>query len=805
MLSSKGESDPNKLSIKEKGIIADIEKHKKAEKRLAAQYAVTRILSEGLHVEDTFPKVLQAICTHLNWEFGGIWMVDPQNNYIQNISLWHISLPNIEEFESRTRALKFNSGEGLPGRVWSTGKPAWINNILVDKNYPRAPYAEKAGLHAAFGFPIMLGNRLLGVLEIYTRSFEQPDEPLLDMLASLGPQIGQFIERRKAENELHESEEFKRVILESALDSIITLDLEGKILSFNPETERMFNCSKEDLEHKNIDIFIPGLFAKLSEFDEKGTREFMGVPISKDPIPLEITISKTSSTKKKMIVCIVRDITERKKIEKMKTEFISVVSHELRTPLTSIKGSLGLLLGRYNDTFPEKIKQLLNIAQNNCDRLIRLINDILDIEKIEHGKMVFNFNTMNVKKLLEEAVDANFEFANKFNVKLTLKNISDVFISGDYDRLMQVVTNLLSNAIKFSGQSGEVIVEMASTKDNVRISVQDHGKGIPEEFRSKVFNKFAQADGSSQRGVSGTGLGLNICKAIIEQHQGVINFVTAEGEGTTFYCDLPLIKEPLEKPSEAEALLIPLAKASGRILVCEDDKDCASLIKMMLEEKNFVVDVAYNAAEAKKFLSTTKYAALTLDLMLPDQNGIALIKELQTQEEFKKLPIVVISAIAKQGKDELKGNAFPVVDWIDKPINENKLYKLIDDIKEQQPESQFYVLHVEDNPDVATITSNLLADTNIHVISARTLASAREWLAKEAFDLVLLDLNLPDGSGADLLPCINWQTRKVIPVVVFSAYDLDQEYAKYVYTTLMKSTTTNEKFIATINNAIHQH
>lgn len=234
----------------------------------------------------------------------------------------------------------------------------------------------------------------------------------------------------------------------------------------------------------------------------------------------------------------VTDVTERKKVEQMKNEFISIVSHELRTPLTSIKGSIGLLIGKFSDNCNDKAKKLLEIANNNCERLIRLINDILDIEKIEAGKMDFNFQKINIKDLVNEAAKANEEYVKKFHVKLHVECNEDAFVFGDYDRLMQVVTNLISNAAKFSHEGGEVVLSVTTNNSFVRVLVKDNGEGIPVGFQSKIFEKFVQADSSNTRQIGGTGLGLSICKAIVEKHHGKIGFVTLEGKGTTFYFDL---------------------------------------------------------------------------------------------------------------------------------------------------------------------------------------------------------------------------------------------------------------------------
>lgn len=778
----------------------DISESRRAQIRLIAQYASTRALSEAASVEEASTKILQAICDTLGWDFGSIWMVDYKENHLYCIGVWHQPFLHAQEFEQMTRSVHFPLNIGLPGRVWASGKLAWIDDVVVDPNFPRFKVAKIAGLHSAFGFPILLQNKVLGVLEVFTRKMQKPDEPLLNMLASIGPQIGQFIERKRTENELRESEAHKSTILESALDSIITVNHENLIVSYNPQTVKLFGYEEEELKNKNIDEFIPGLSSKLKQIDRLGAIEFTAMRKNGENFPAELTISQMCVNHQVMYVCVIRDITERKKIEKMKNEFISIVSHELRTPLTSIKGAISLLLGQFVDRFTDKPKQLLEIANNNCDRLIRLINEILDIEKIESGKMSFKFEKINLKDLIHESVRVNEEFAKKLQVKIRIEHEKDVFVSGDYDRLMQVLTNLLSNAIKFSHENGEVIVSMSTFDQFVRILVKDHGKGIPKDFQSKIFGKFLQADSSATRGISGTGLGLSISKAIIESHSGKINFVSREGKGTTFYFDLPAVHEEQTKMT---AITPPQSQGLARILICEDDPDCANLLRYILEENHFLVDIAYSVSEAKKLLASGEYAAMTLDIILPDESGINLIKELQAETEFNQIPIIVISAIAKQGQAEFRGNAFPVIGWIEKPIDQTTLNSLINNIKQRFIHKKPFILHVENDPDVITIIRSLLED-HAKLIFAETIFSAKEWLNKEDFDLVILDLNLPDGSGVELLPCINWKTKQIIPVVVFSAYELDQEYKKYVNTLLIKSTTTNEKLIETIQAVIHE-
>lgn len=242
-----------------------------------------------------------------------------------------------------------------------------------------------------------------------------------------------------------------------------------------------------------------------------------------------------------LVYGVVRDIDERKRVDQMKDEFISV-NHELRTPLTSIRGALGLLAGGVAGELPPPAKSLLDIAASNSERLVRLINDILDIEKVESGTLGFRMETLDLAGALGQALEVNGVYARYYDVALRLvRSEPGVLVAGDPDRIQQVLANLLSNAAKFSPRGGTVEVELVREGGRVRISVSDHGPGIPEEFRSRVFERFAQADVSVARQERGTGLGLSISKAIVERHGGRIWFESEPGVRTTFSFDLPLL------------------------------------------------------------------------------------------------------------------------------------------------------------------------------------------------------------------------------------------------------------------------
>ncbi|MEJ2117026.1 MAG: ATP-binding protein, partial [Alphaproteobacteria bacterium] len=366
---------------------------------------------------------------------------------------------------------------------------------------------------------------------------------------------------------LKEKETSIKAILSTASNPIITIDSAGVIHEANDATTQLFGYSREELVGANVTVMMTdeirerhthyfGQYQERSKSETSGTaRQVVAQHKNGTIVPIHIAVGEISLHNQRMFTAIITDLTELKKLDKMKDEFVSTVSHELRTPLTSIKGALGLLDSPVLGELPEQAKSMIRIAHNNSDRLVRLINDILDIEKIEAGKMNFTLKEVELLPFLARVVDANRAYALQFMVMIELSLIDENSkIIGDPDRLEQVVTNLLSNAVKYSPKGGRVFVTAEGRANTVRISIRDEGSGIPEEFQKKIFSKFAQADSSDTRAHSGTGLGLAISKAIVEHHGGTIGFNTTENNGTTFYFDLPLTKAKTEDAPTAIVL-----------------------------------------------------------------------------------------------------------------------------------------------------------------------------------------------------------------------------------------------------------
>ena len=348
-------------------------------------------------------------------------------------------------------------------------------------------------------------------------------------------------------------------LIDAIPDTVVVTDRDGRIIFVNAAVEKHFGYSRDQLIGQDVDVLVPKKdhsvhMAHRAAYMAKRAARAMGTGLALRGVradgtefPVDVSLGFADTESGRMVIATIQDRTEQHWRERMKDEFIATVSHELRTPLTSIMGSLALVAGGAAGTLPEPAARLINIANANSQRLACIINEILDIEKLESGKMAVDVKPIDVRALIEGEIAAIEGFAQRYGVRIRFdRGIADGMVQADANRLAQVVNNLLSNAVKYSPRGTEVVVGIENRDGMVRISVRDHGRGIPEEFKDRIFEKFVQVETNDARQRGGVGLGLSIVKEIVERLGGEVGFEPALSGGTIFYVTLPHYEQQIE-------------------------------------------------------------------------------------------------------------------------------------------------------------------------------------------------------------------------------------------------------------------
>jgi signal transduction histidine kinase/CheY-like chemotaxis protein len=453
-------------------------------------------------------------------------------------------------------------------------------------------------------------------------------------------------------------------------------------------------------------------------------------------------------------------LQQRKQLDNLKDEFISTVSHELRTPLTSIHGALGLLSSGKGGHVDEKAGNLLRIANSNTERLVRLINDILDLERMESGRAPLQIRRLELREVVAQSVETMRSMAEKFAVTLDVEPEpaeTPIAFDGDPDRIQQVLTNLLSNAIKFSPRAGSVKVSTASDGENLVLQVVDVGRGVPVDKLETIFDRFGQVEASDARQKGGTGLGLAICRSIVAQHGGTIwaerNDTAGKGPGTTVILRLPRYST-VEQTS-------PLPAASeGSILVVDDDPIVRNVVREHLRRNGYTVIETASGEEALEAVGKQHIDAVLLDLCMPGMSGWETLERLKKNEKTADIPVVVLSVLSPATRTP---DVPTTQGWVQKPFHETLLLTEIS--RALHPTSgPGRILLVEDDEDLA-----------ISIDHVSSLADAESYCQKNAPDLLILDLTLRDGSGFALVDWLRRQPKlRTLPLVVYSGSELSE-------------------------------
>lgn len=673
-------------------VIRNIFERKQAEIYLAMQHAISTLLTESQSIEEKISAILKLMCKTLGAELGAVWSLDEEKQQLYCSSFWQQQKTSeIDAFTAICQEKKFILSEGLPGRVWQSKSVSWISDVTVDSNFPRGPWARKAGLRGAFAFPILFQGKVTAVIEFFLSRLCKCEDNLIKTLGDISNNIGISIER--------------------------------------------------DRDQKRIEKHVASIENLLKEL-------------------------KTATE-------------EAESANKTKSEFLANMSHELRTPLNAIIGYGELLQEDAEEDGLSEYSNSLDKIVGAAKHLLSLINDVLDLSKIEAGKMDIYLEDIVLADLVKDLSSIAEPLMKKNNNRLAFEIApAPTTIYSDLTRVRQSLLNLLSNASKFTTE-GEITLKISPSendKDYIKFSVIDTGIGMSPSQLEKLFKAFSQVDASTTRKYGGTGLGLYLTKRFSEMLGGDITVESQEGKGTTFTIIIPIhcvkgvAKKGKELPQPAR-----VQKMTKTVLVVDDDPSVHKEIQNVLEKFQYNVLHAYNGEEGLKLAREMKPDAITLDIVMPIIDGWGVLAGLKADPQLAKIPVIMISMVYEKDLSLALG----AIDYISKPIDSKELMEKICNVALNSTSKN--ILIVDDEFSSRELMSQIIEKKGWKAIEAMNGREALDWLEVIEPSLILLDLMMPEMNGFAVLEALQKnELWRPIPVIIVTAKDLSAQERQFL-------------------------
>jgi PAS domain S-box-containing protein len=772
----------------------DITPRRQQERSILVQHDVSRVMAEAASLADATPKILQAIGENLGWQVGVLWAMNRRRAVLRAKAIWQAEGVDGGDFETVTQDLTLPRGSGLPGRVWLEGKPLWVSNPADDPSAVARRFQQFRQFRGMLAFPVRTNRRVIGVVEFFTREDREPDEDLLRTVRTLGNQIGDFIERSLQEEDIRVRDR----AITSSTNGIIITDAgqpDNPIIYVNPAFERLTGYGPDEVIGKNC-RFLQGPDtdpATVQEIrDAIAMRQDINVVIKnyrKDGRVFwnDLTIAPVRDDTGQVthFVGLQNDVTDRKRAEEellaakegaevasqAKSQFLANMSHELRTPLNAIIGYSEMLQEQAEELAVADLAPDLEKIHTAGKHLLALINDILDLSKIEAGKMDLYLETFDAGQMAQEVATTIQPLVDKKGNRLELEVEKDLPpMHADLTKVRQSLFNLLSNATKFTenGTVGlRVTKEDGGSQSWVQFRVTDTGIGMSPEQVAKLFEPFSQADRSTTRKFGGTGLGLAITRRFCQMMGGDVTVESAAGKGSAFTIRLPLVatEQEAEAPKPQEER--PLKGRAGTVLVIDDDPAARDLMKRFLSREGFAAVTADSGDAGLRLAREVKPNVITLDVMMPKKDGWTVLQQLKADPELRDTPVIMVTIV----DDKNLGYTLGAAEYLTKPVDREHLGRVLN--KYRCPNPPCPVLLIEDDETTRGMMRQMLEREGWQVVEATNGREGLERVSESQPHAILLDLMMPEMDGFEFI--VELRKRKEwrdIPVVVITAKEL---------------------------------
>ena len=768
--------------------------------RVETLFRITSELSASLDLDRVLNRALTLVNEAVGTSRASILLVDAEANMlVHRAAIGRDTL--LPPGGVRT---PFRPNEGLAGWVIQKRQPVIVPDIRRDPRWVEKSgdgKADRRPYRSALAVPLVYGDDALGSLLLLHAQENYFTDAHLRLVVTAAVQVSTAINNAELYGFIRESAERlgtmlrdkqvesakAQAILESVTDGVLVADAPGKIILFNAAAERILRRTRESvMGHPWSDL--AGLYGAAFVRWEAQVYEWRDRSEARSSVPslshriefpddkrfVTVSIAPVTGPGEEFLgtVSVFRDITAEVEADRAKTDFVSTVSHELRTPMTSIKGFADLLLMGAAGTLNENQERFLGIIKANADRLSVLVNDLLDISRIEAGRIVLDGKQVGMASVIDQVVTSLRERIEQKGLTIRVEAPEDdpLIVWGDRDRLMQVLTNLVSNAYQYTLAGGSITVWARLVEHGMlQIDVSDTGIGIAQGDLLKVFDRFFRADDPVVQAFPGTGLGLPIVLSLVHLHGGEMWADSRPGSGSTFSFSLPvsepgapLMAEPAQ-PAPATMPVTPLEMAPRvpRILVVEDDPDIAALISRNLTQVGYEVSTVGTGLEALERIRKERPDLVTLDIFLPDIDGLKVLQTLKSDPDTVGVPIIVVS-VMPENKEPLSLGA---IEFLAKPLDAALLLDTVSRVLGQAGR----ILVVEDDLATCQMLTETLQRAGLRVLVTANGRQALTLAKDESPDLILLDLKLPRMDGYTILQMLkSTPTTRSIPVVIMT-------------------------------------